>query len=112
MTISPALRDPSRAGWIGAHVESLKLLTALESAIDVPKGLRAIPREFAQCGFSIMQIFANVKGKRWLKNTLLGIHPLALTYGNLQDTLSNLTGFFGSQLTHAIAQNRDIVSWL
>jgi hypothetical protein len=28
MTVSPALRDPSRAGWIGAHVEVLNLLTA------------------------------------------------------------------------------------
>ena len=36
---------------IGAHVESPELLTALESAIDVPKDLRAITKDFARFGF-------------------------------------------------------------
>jgi hypothetical protein len=44
---------------IGAHVESPELLTALENAIDVPKDLLAITKDFAQFGFlscSLLQI--------------------------------------------------------
>jgi hypothetical protein len=51
MTVSPALRDPHAQDWIGAHVESPELLTSLESAIDVPKDLLAITKDFAQFDF-------------------------------------------------------------
>jgi hypothetical protein len=47
------LRDPSRAGWIGAHVEVPELLTPHKSAIGVPKRLLIITGHFALVGFPL-----------------------------------------------------------
>jgi hypothetical protein len=94
MTVSPALRDPSRAGWIGAHVESPELLTALKSAIDVPKGLRVITRDFAKCGFPRCIFLQMSRGKCGFKIPFSGDRSLIQTYSDLEGILSTLKGVY------------------
>jgi len=46
----------------------LTLLTTHKSAIDVPNNTSVIARGFTQQGVTLMQFFANVKGKIWEKH--------------------------------------------
>jgi hypothetical protein len=51
ITVSPALRDPSRAGCLRSPCRSPELLTSQMSAISIPKHLLIITDDFAHVDF-------------------------------------------------------------
>ena len=63
MTVSPAFRDPSRAGKVRSPCRSPELLTALESAIDVPNDSQVIAMDLARIANDLCSFLQIVREK-------------------------------------------------